>query len=454
MKEKIKKIFRWLLNNWTKVAEIGTVIWAVNGITKEYYSYGIFSGSEYYIAPVWAYFLSAVLILYLLRKYKREHYSCPDWFKLVACTILYRYNNEKKEREVLLIKRKKEPEKGKWAIPGGLGGFGESKSLLDFAKIEVKSDLCISVDTEKLKFFRITPCQNKESLTMFFYCDRDEYRGEIKVNKKEIETFEWKSKKEIESIKGQIAFNNYEILIKFWEEILSKLRKKYTAVIVLAPDIIKRYNGKNEYLKDNISFKYDIDNDPYEFRFRAVERLYKDKYVKKFILVGGFVEKKEWNQEKQKCEKKEIEIGGNKIPKALVMKDRLEKEYNIKSEHLEVIESASDTKGNAIKIVEYLSTKNNSYLENVGLLTNFYHLPRAIRIFIEVAKLRLIPICAEGLVCDDNYENIRNFYTIYKFDKSECIDEKEENITDKIIGKMENKNSEIKGLGDIEKEQY
>ena len=72
MKEKIKKIFRWLLNNWTKIAEIGTVILAVNGIMKEYYSYGIFSGSEYHIAPVWAYFLSAVLILYLLKKYERK----------------------------------------------------------------------------------------------------------------------------------------------------------------------------------------------------------------------------------------------------------------------------------------------------------------------------------------------------------------------------------------------
>ena len=73
MKEKIKKFFRFILKNWIKVAEIGTVVWAVNGIMEEYYSYGIFSGSEYHIAPVWAYFLSAVLILYLLRKYERRN---------------------------------------------------------------------------------------------------------------------------------------------------------------------------------------------------------------------------------------------------------------------------------------------------------------------------------------------------------------------------------------------
>lgn len=75
MKEKIKKFFKFLFNNWTKFAEIGTVIWAVNGIIEEYYSYswGISSGREYYIAPVLAYFLSAVLILYLLRKYEPKN---------------------------------------------------------------------------------------------------------------------------------------------------------------------------------------------------------------------------------------------------------------------------------------------------------------------------------------------------------------------------------------------
>ncbi|MCK4355125.1 hypothetical protein KAW43_02095 [Candidatus Parcubacteria bacterium] len=72
MKEKIKTIFRWLLNNWTKVAEIGTVIWAVNGILKEYSS-GYWLSIEYHITPVLAYFLSAVLILYLLRKYERKN---------------------------------------------------------------------------------------------------------------------------------------------------------------------------------------------------------------------------------------------------------------------------------------------------------------------------------------------------------------------------------------------
>jgi len=65
MKEKIKIIS-------IRVAEIGTVIWAVNGTLKEYSSgWGVHM--EYHITPVWAYFLSAVLILYLLRKYEPKN---------------------------------------------------------------------------------------------------------------------------------------------------------------------------------------------------------------------------------------------------------------------------------------------------------------------------------------------------------------------------------------------
>jgi len=79
MKEKIKKIFRFLLNNWTKFAEIGTVIWAVNGIISNYQScsitFGIFlkPDCDYPLSPVLAYFFSAVLILYLLRKYGKSN---------------------------------------------------------------------------------------------------------------------------------------------------------------------------------------------------------------------------------------------------------------------------------------------------------------------------------------------------------------------------------------------
>jgi len=73
IKGKIRIFFRFILNNWIKIAEIGTVIWAVNGILKEYSSGWSSRTIEYHITPIWAYFLSAVLILYLLRKYGKPN---------------------------------------------------------------------------------------------------------------------------------------------------------------------------------------------------------------------------------------------------------------------------------------------------------------------------------------------------------------------------------------------
>jgi len=71
MKEKIKKII-------FLIAEIGTVIWAINGIILQSRSCSLLpkiggSGCEYHSPQILAYFLSAVLIFYLLRKYEPKN---------------------------------------------------------------------------------------------------------------------------------------------------------------------------------------------------------------------------------------------------------------------------------------------------------------------------------------------------------------------------------------------
>ena len=70
MKEKIKKIL-------FIIAEIGTVIWAINGIMLQSRSCPLpllpAISCEYHLPQILAYFLSAVLILYLLRKYERKN---------------------------------------------------------------------------------------------------------------------------------------------------------------------------------------------------------------------------------------------------------------------------------------------------------------------------------------------------------------------------------------------
>jgi len=69
----MKKIKQFIISYWTTLVEIGVVIWAVNGIMSEYRRFSFGVGSVYHISPVWAYFLSAVLILYLARRYKKKN---------------------------------------------------------------------------------------------------------------------------------------------------------------------------------------------------------------------------------------------------------------------------------------------------------------------------------------------------------------------------------------------
>jgi len=190
--------------------------------------------------------------------------------------------------------------------------------------------------------------------------------------------------------------------------------KKYSAIIILAPGITKTDEGKLTFNKDGVNFNYEIEGDPYEFRFKAAKKFYLDDNNLEFILVGGTVKKMEG------------------IRKADVMKDILESRYGILSKALKPIQSASNTEGNALAVKRYLSEKNEIYINNIGLLTNFNHLPRAIKTFIDAAHLRLIPICAESIVYKEEFDNIRHFYHHEGFSR--------------IICNLKDHDSEIKGM--------
>jgi len=199
--------------------------------------------------------------------------------------------------------------------------------------------------------------------------------------------------------------------------------KKYSAIIILAPGIIESNKGKLTFNKNGFNFNYEIEGDPHEFRFKAAKKFYLEDKNLEFILVGGTV--KDENKETVKVNDKEV-------LKADVMKDILESRYEISSNSLNPVKSDSNTEGNAMAVKRYLSEKNETYINNIGLLTNFYHLPRAIKTFIDIAHLRLIPICAESIVYKEEFENIKHFYHHEGFSR--------------IINDLKDHDSEIKGM--------
>jgi len=80
MKEKIKRISIWFLNNWRVFIRIGVVIWAIQGmykitIVRQNLLYMTFAtkGTNMYLVAELFYFLSAVLILYLLREHENRN---------------------------------------------------------------------------------------------------------------------------------------------------------------------------------------------------------------------------------------------------------------------------------------------------------------------------------------------------------------------------------------------
>src|SRR5687767_7228835 len=121
--------------------------------------------------------------------------------------------------------------------------------------------------------------------------------------------------------------------------------KKYSAVVVLAAGIAQNANGTRQFTNDQANFSYEIAGDPYEFRFKAVQKLFTDGACAQFILVGGDVETT-IDGKKDKLKDK----NGEHIPKAEVMADCLINQYQIPAEKITILHSASNTKGNALAV--------------------------------------------------------------------------------------------------------
>ncbi len=184
--------------------------------------------------------------------------------------------------------------------------------------------------------------------------------------------------------------------------------KKYDYVVVLAGEIIQKDDGYEmpEFF-DNLA-------QGTKMRLDAAVKMFNDGSASNIIVVGGPV--RDSNDEKPD-----------------IMAEYLIKE-NIPEEEIIKIPSEANTQGNATAVNEFIN--KNTIVGKIGLLTSFYHLPRAMKFFIG-QDLRCEPIAVEAILLDHpdyGQQKIRQFYS-----------------SPEMLNRFD---QEIEGLDKIEKEQY
>ena len=165
-------------------------------------------------------------------------------------------------------------------------------------------------------------------------------------------------------------------------------KRKYDLVIVLCASAFNEYKAFDELSKDKQT------GEPIyvggQIRMQAAADI--QEKVEKFIVVGGGAE------EKYEC---------SDFRKVNDMKQFLCCENGIESERVIRIVSGADTTGN-LHAIKKLNILQNFKGKDVTILTNFYHLPRAILMASRIFKgmsINFIPISAEAVIekCHPSY---------------------------------------------------
>jgi len=158
----------------------------------------------------------------------------------------------------------------------------------------------------------------------------------------------------------------------------------YDRVFVLAAEMYRRDGRYYDFLvEDNNGFLHG------EVRVRAIEILWRQEKVKEIVVVGGPTrggENKAQFIAKLIAGKIGKKIGTTVVP----------------------LESKASTCGNLEAIKSYYTVG-----ENDGLLTQFYHMPRVLRLMKEMG-INLIPICAEAILLTHSLswlEKMREWYS-------------------------------------------
>ena len=120
------------------------------------------------------------------------------------------------EGRVLLIKRKFEPNKGRWSLPGGLLEMGET--LLEAGKREVREEVGVEIEVEELFQVSEEIIRDTEGETRFhfvlvdFLASLEPEGATISLNE-ESESFMWSKPEDIKSL--DVSENTKRIVEKY-----------------------------------------------------------------------------------------------------------------------------------------------------------------------------------------------------------------------------------------------
>ena len=126
-------------------------------------------------------------------------------FEIVVRAIL-----RDKNGNILLVKRVKKPEQGKWSLPGGKTELKEYS--VDAIIREIKEELQLTFQPN-FKFYKedLTSIPDKHCIVLYF---KGEFTGKIKYKTDEIADINFFSLEEIAK-SDQIAFDHKEILLSY-----------------------------------------------------------------------------------------------------------------------------------------------------------------------------------------------------------------------------------------------
>jgi len=184
---------------------------------------------------------------------------------------------------------------------------------------------------------------------------------------------------------------------------------KYDSIVVLASEIFKEGN------KFRMPDFFNGVAQGGKMRLDAAVKMFEDKMVNNIIVVGG-------------------KVRGSEDEKTEAMADYLINN-DIAVENIIKLPSKTNTQGNAKVVKSYLD-KNKLTNKKIGLLTSFYHLPRAMKIFAREG-LNFEPVVAESILIDHPDYGLNKIHQFY--------------INTKMLERL---NQELLGLADLEKGIY